>query len=246
MELILTIAATFVVSLISFVGIFFLLLSEKTLNKILLFFISLSAGALLSGAFFHFLQEVITEKSGNPIEIFTCFILGYISFLFLEKIIKWRHCHDYKCKIHSFGYMNLIGDTLHNFIDGVTIALSFLININFGFITTLLIAFHEIPQELGDFGVLIYSGFKTRKALFLNFITALSCVFGGIIGHYFIINVREAIPIIISFAAGGFLYISSSDLIPIIREKTKIKEFIKSFFIFLLGVILIYFITILE
>ncbi|MBU5678445.1 MAG: ZIP family metal transporter [Candidatus Aenigmarchaeota archaeon] len=246
MELIFIIISTFIISLISFVGMFCLLLKEKTLNKILLFFISFSAGALLSGAFFHLLSEAINEKSSNLIKIFLYFIFGYISFLFLEKIIKWRHCHDYKCKIHSFGYMNLVGDLLHNFIDGIVIASSFLVNLNFGFVTTFLIALHEIPQELGDFGVLIYSGFKVKRAIFLNFITALSCVLGGIVGYYFLGNILSMIPILLSFAGGGFLYISSSDLIPILREKTKIKEFIKNFLVFLLGIILIYLITILE
>ncbi|MEM7816313.1 MAG: ZIP family metal transporter, partial [Candidatus Aenigmatarchaeota archaeon] len=179
-------------------------------------------------------------------KIFLYFIFGYISFLFLEKIIKWRHCHDYKCKIHSFGYMNLVGDLLHNFIDGIVIASSFLVNLNFGFVTTFLIAFHEIPQELGDFGVLIYSGFKVKRAIFLNFITALSCVLGGIVGYYFTVNIINFVPIILSIAGGGFLYISSSDLVPILREKTKIKEFINNFLVFLLGIILIYLIKILE
>lgn len=246
MELIFIIFSTLIVSLISFIGIFCILLNEKTLNRILLFFISLSAGALLSGAYFHLLIEAIDKNGDNLIEIFLYFIFGYIFFLFLEKIIKWRHCHDYKCKIHSFGYMNLIGDMLHNFIDGIVIASSFLINLSFGFVTTFLIALHEIPQELGDFGVLIYSGFKVKKAIFLNFITALSCILGGIIGYYFIVNILVIIPILLSFAGGGFLYISSSDLIPILREKTKIKDFIINFLIFLLGIILVYFIKILE
>ncbi|MEM5826195.1 MAG: ZIP family metal transporter [Candidatus Aenigmatarchaeota archaeon] len=246
MELFFIIFSTLIVSLISLVGIFFILLNEKTMNRVLLFFISLSAGALLSGAFFHLLPEAIHEENGKLMEIFFYFVFGYILFLFLEKIIKWRHCHDYKCKIHSFGYMNLIGDILHNFIDGVVIASSFLVNSNFGFLTTFLIILHEIPQELGDFGVLIYSGFEVKRAIFLNFLTALTCILGGVAGYYFLGIFISFIPIFLSIAAGGFLYISSSDLIPIIREKTKIKDFINNFLIFIFGIILIYLLGILE
>lgn len=246
MILIFIIFSTLIISLISLIGIFCIPLKEKTINRILLFFVSLSAGALLAGAFFHLLPEAIENTEDNITKVFLFFLLGFIFFLILEKIIKWRHCHDYRCKIHSFGYINLLGDFLHNFIDGIIITSSFFVSANFGFLTTIIIALHEIPQELGDFGVLLYSGFKIKKAIVLNSLTALSCMLGGIFSYYFISNIYYLVPIFTSFAAGGFLYISSSDLIPIIREKTKIKEFFKSFLIFILGIVLIYLIKILE
>jgi len=142
--------------------------------------------------------------------------------------------------------MNLIGDTIHNFTDGLIIAASFITNFHLGIVTTLAIAFHEIPQEIGDFGVLLYSGFKKSKALILNFLAALTVVFGGIVG-YFISAYLELFTIfLLPLAAGGFIYIASSDLIPEIRKEEDLKKSLLTLLIFLIGILIMWFARLLS
>jgi len=229
---------TFLVSLLAFIGIFTLVLKEKLLNKIVLFLVSLSAGALMGGAFLHLLPESI-EKFGND----SCFIfvlIGFGFFFFVEKILHWRHCHKEKCPVHTFAYLNLFGDGVHNFIDGLIIAASFITDIHLGVVTTFAIALHEIPQEIGDFGVLIYGGFNKRKALFWNFLCALTAIFGGVTGYILSGSLDSSVIFLLPFAAGGFLYIAASDLIPEIRRETGLRRSMISFGIFILGILLMY------
>ena len=236
--LILILLTTFLISLIAFIGIFTLILKEKFLDKIIIFLVSLSAGALMGGAFLHLLPESAALHAG--LDVFIFFLIGFILFLLIEKILHWRHCHKGECSVHTFTYMNLIGDSIHNFIDGLIMATSFVISIPLGLTTTMAIALHEIPQEIGDFGVLIYGGFKKKNALILNFFVALTAVLGGYIG-FFISNMVENIKLfILPFAAGGFLYIAATDLIPEIRRETNLKRSMISIGIFILGILLMY------
>jgi len=230
--------STFLISLIALVGIFTLTMKQKLLNEILLILISLSAGTLMGGAFLHLLPESI-EKTMN-MDIFLYFILGFIFFFFLEKIFFWRHCHKEKCEIHSFTYLNLIGDFIHNFIDGLIIAASFITNINLGITTTLAIAFHEIPQEIGDFGVLVYGGFKKNKALVLNFFVALTAILGGVVGYFISFYVEQFMIFLLPIAAGGFIYIASTDLIPEIRKVESLKHSLLTFLVFLIGIFIMW------
>src|SRR4030042_6606989 len=149
------IGASIVVSLISLIGIVTLLFKEKRLNEILIPLIGFSAGGLIGGAFLHLLPEALEQIESQA--VFSYLILGFISFFILEKYLHWRHCHKGICAIHTFTYLNLIGDGVHNFTDGLVIGASFLVSTNFGLITTLIIIIHEIPQEIGDFGVLVYA-----------------------------------------------------------------------------------------
>ncbi|MBU4370086.1 ZIP family metal transporter, partial [Patescibacteria group bacterium] len=219
-------------------AILFLYFRKETLKKITLFLISLSAGALMGGAFLHLLPEA---SSQIPIDrLFTITLVAFIFFFFMEKILYWRHCHKGHCEIHTFGYMNLFGDSLHNFIDGLVIAGAFLINIKLGMVTTLAIALHEIPQEIGDFGVLIHAGFKKKQALIINYLIALTVVLGGIVGYFLSFHLENIIPYLLPFAAGGFIYISASDLMPEIRKEPKLTRSISSFVIFVLGLLIMY------
>jgi len=232
------ILATIVVSLLALVGIITLAFKERFLKKILLFLIALSAGALMGGAFLHLIPESLEQISteGTVISL----LAGFILFFIIEKVLHWRHCHEGKCPIHTFAYTNLIGDTLHNFLDGLIIAAGFIVDIRLGIITTLAIIMHEIPQEIGDFGVLVYAGFSKFRALALNFLTALTAVFGGIVGYFLSSYVENITMFLVPLAAGGFIYIAASDLIPEIRKETNLKKSLLSFGIFILGIIIMY------
>jgi zinc and cadmium transporter len=233
------ISASIIVSLISFVGIITLLLKEKLLSKILLSLISFSAGALIGAAFLHLIPEAV-EKGGHS-KAYLFVIVGFILFFILEKYLHWRHCHKEKCDIHMFTYLNLFGDGVHNFIDGIIIGSSFVVNINFGITTSFAIIMHEIPQEIGDFGVLVYGGFGKSKALFYNFLSALTAVLGTVIG-YALANTSDVfLKLLMPLAAGGFIYIACCDLIPELHKQQDIKKSTFSMVIFILGVAFMYF-----
>lgn len=234
--LILIITATLVVSLIAFIGILTLALKKKLLNKILIILVGFAAGGLIGGAFLHLLPESL--ELGSAFSVFIYLILGFVLFFLIERVLFWRHCHKGTCKIHTFTYMNLIGDGVHNFIDGLVIAAAFLTNINLGWITTLVIIFHEVPQEIGDFGVLVYGGFSRIKALFFNYISAITAVLGGIVGYFLNPYIGGMSVFLLPFAAGGFIYIASSDLIPELHKEADFRKSMMSFIFFIIGVLL--------
>jgi zinc and cadmium transporter len=230
--------ATFIVSLISFVGVVTLALNDKILNKILLILIGLSAGALMGGAFLHLLPEAVEKSTGLDVYLFV--LVGFILFFLIEKVLHWRHCHKGECDVHTFHYMNLVGDSIHNFIDGLIMAASFVVSIPLGITTTIAIATHEIPQEIGDFGVLLYGGFSKKRAIMLNFVVALTAVLGGIVG-YFVSNLIENIVVfILPFAAGGFIYIAATDLVPEIRKELDMKKYMATLFVFICGILIMW------
>tara|TARA_Y100000310_G_C20588320_1_gene766605 strand:- start:16 stop:759 length:744 start_codon:yes stop_codon:yes gene_type:complete len=233
----LIIIATLITSLISLIGVFSLWIKESSLDKLIILLVALSAGALLSGAFFHLIPESL--ETLTSVTVFTVVMVGFILFFLMEKFLYWHHCHEGKCEVHPVSYLILLGDGLHNFIDGIIIATSFIISIPFGIITTALIIGHEIPQELGDFGVLVHGGFSKAKALFYNLLSQLACVVGGVIGYFLSTSIGGIIPYILPFAAGGFIYISASDLVPKLHNESEIKKSLSSFAFFILGVIIV-------
>jgi len=203
--------------LVALAGILSFIISKKNLEKILLVLVSLSVGALLGGALFHFIPEAIEEI---PLLTLPLIVTGILVFFLMETLLHWHHCHDGHCE-HAFTYLILYGDALHNFIDGLIIAGSFLVSVPFGILTSILIISHELPQEIGDFGVLVYGGFTKSKALFYNFLAQLTAILGGILGFYFL-SARSSAIYLLPFAAGGFLYIAIKDLIPeVFKEKGK-------------------------
>lgn len=231
--------SSFLISLAALSGIFLLSSKKEFLQKIIFFLVSLSAGTFMGGAFLHLMPEALEYL--EPEIVFALILTSFSFFYLIEKIFHWRHCHKPECSIHTFGYMNLIGDSIHNFIDGLIIAASFLTSIPLGISTTVAIAMHEIPQEIGDFGVLIYSGIEKKKALIMNFIVALTVILGGIMGYFLASIIEISKFYLLAFAAGGFLYISASDLIPEIRKESEFKKSSTSFLFFLIGLILMYF-----
>ena len=241
-ELVYILISTIMITFIAFIGIFTLSINENILKKIVLVLVSLSAGALMGGAFLHLIPESIEVASGS--NIFIIVLIGFIIFFIIEKILHWRHCHDGKCDVHTFHYMNLIGDSIHNFIDGLIIAAGFMVSIPLGFTTTIAIVAHEIPQEIGDFGVLIYGGFEKKKALILNFLVAFTIVIGGFVGYLLSNIIENYVFILLSFAAGGFIYIAATDLIPEIKKEVDIRKSIFTMLIFILGIVFMWIIKI--
>jgi len=233
--------STFLISLIAFLGALILFLKEELLDRILLALVAFSAGALIGGAFFHLLPEAIVEVGADEkslLILFLYLIFGFCSLFFLEQFMKWHHHHAiHPSKIRPFSYLILISDAIHNFIDGLIIAASFMVSFPVGVATALAVALHEIPQEIGDYGILIYGGFEKVKALFLNFLSAITVVLGGIIGFFLAGKIGSTIIFLLPFAAGHFIYIASSDLIPEIRNKDFKKSTI-NFVVFLSGIAL--------
>jgi len=230
--------ATFIVSLISFVGVLCLAITENILNKILLILIGLSAGALMGGAFLHLLPEAVEKSTGLDVYLFV--LIGFILFFLIEKVLHWRHCHKGECDVHTFQYMNLVGDSIHNFIDGLIMAASFVVSIPLGITTTIAISTHEIPQEIGDFGVLLYGGFSKKKAIVLNFVVALTAVLGGIVGYFVSSLVENIVIFILPFAAGGFVYIAATDLVPEIRKELDMKKYMATLIVFICGILIMW------
>ncbi len=231
--------AALMISLFSLCGAVGFVLRDKILNKISMFLVAFSTGALLGGAFFHLLPEA-AEKM-DYIEINAYLLIGIALFYLLERILKWRHCHSEKdCNVHTFTYMSLIGDGIHNFIDGLVIVSAFCVNFEVGLATTVAIASHEIPQELGDFGVLIHGGFSKSKALFWNFVSALTAIVGVIIGYCLVKNIDNASLLLLPFAAGGFVYIAMSDLIPELHKEPGLRKSLYSFALLVLGLMFMF------
>jgi len=230
--LLLIIASSFLISLIAFVGVVSLAIKDEVLDRILLYLVGFAAGALIGGAFLHLLPETV-ERS-TSMNVFLALSFGFFLFFLLEKLV-WRHCHKGKCEVHPFAYVNLIGDGVHNFIDGLVIAASFLSNIQLGIVTSFAVAFHEIPQEIGDFGVLVYGGLGKSKALILNFFAGLTVIIGGLVGYFLQSYIGDSMIFILPFAAGGFIYIAASDLIPELHKEVNPRRSSVSFAVFLLG-----------
>jgi len=230
------ISATVIVSLLSLIGVITLGIKKKLLKKILFILIGLSAGALMGASFLHLLPEALEESTYGS--VFFLVLIGFSLFFLIEKFLKWHHCHKGSCNVHTFHYMNLFGDSVHNFIDGMIIAASFLVNIPFGIITTLAIIAHEVPQEIGDYAVLVYGGFSRLKALIYNFLVALTSIIGALFGYFLSAHIATLRLFLVPFAAGGFIYIAASDLVPELHKEPKLKKSLTSFAFFILGILL--------
>lgn len=231
------IIATLVDGFVAFIGAVTLALKKETLNKILMALVAFSAGALIAGAFFHIMPESL-EEGVEPMHVFMIVIFGFAVFFIFEKFLFWHHCHKGECEVHPYTYLILFGDGIHNFIDGIIIAASFLVDVGFGIVTTFMIISHELPQELGDFAVLVHGGMKVNKALLYNFLSQLTAVLGGIIGFFIGSSIEGFVPFVLPFAAGGFIYIGASDLVPQLHDEKNLKKSLLSFVLFAAGVLL--------
>lgn len=227
--------ATFVNGLMALVGAVTFLFSHKILKKITFILIAFSAGTLLGGGMLHLLPEALGML--GVMAVFLTAIVGFSLFFLVEKFLHWHHCHDEEEKCpHPFTYLILFGDGIHNLLDGLAIAAAFLIDIRLGIITTLVIISHELPQELGNFAILIHGGIEKKKALLYNFLAQLTSVVGGIAGFY-LAEISNFKPYMLAFAAGGFIYIAASDLIPEIKREGSLSKSIVTYLLFLGGIL---------
>jgi len=211
-----------IVSLVSLVGVFFIGIKKEKLEHLLLYFVSFSVGALFAEVFIHIVPRIV-EDVGFSVRYGLYFLLGIIIFFVIEKYVHWHHCHKvdhtHEHGIKPIAYTNLIGDGLHNFLDGLIIASSFIVSLPLGLATSMAVLFHEIPQEVGDFGVLLYAGLSKKKALLLNLASALLAVVGGLCGLLLAGRVASFELVVLAIAGGGFVYIAGSDLIPELHQK---------------------------
>lgn len=235
------IIATIIVSLGSLIGILTLSINEAKLQRILLLLVAMSAGALMGSAFLHLLPEAL--ELAPPYQTLSLSLFAFILFFIIERVFYWRHCHHGRCETHTFGYLNLLGDALHNFLDGLILAAAFLISPALGVTTTLAVALHEIPQEIGDFGVLLYSGFSRRWAILANVLVAATAVLGGLVGFLLYQTGINLEVYMLPLAAGGFLYIAAADLMPEIRKETNRQKSLAAFGLFLIGIFLMIFVS---
>jgi zinc and cadmium transporter len=232
------IGATILDSLIGLVGIFSFWVREKFMNRIIRTLVAFSAGALLGGAFFHLIAES-AEKMDIMLSL-SIVLFGFLAFFVLEGYLHWHHCEG-ECEIHPYTNLMIIGDSVHNVLDGLVIAGTFLVSINLGIITTLIIIAHEVPQELGAFAVLVSGGIKKSKAIIYSYLAQCTCIIGGVLGFFFMSHMQTIATYIIPFAAGSFIYIAAADLIPNMHEAEGAQK-ITSFVWLCLGIAFMLFI----
>jgi len=244
---IVSLISVFLISLFSFVGLLFLTVKKEVLQRWLLFLVSFATGGLLGGAFLHLLPEA-AEELGLGWNFSLMILSGILAFFILEKFIFWRHCHipTSKTHPHPLVFMNLVGDGFHNLLDGVMVAASFMTDFSLGIVTTTAVLVHEIPQEIGDFGVLVYGGFSKFKALFFNFVSGLMAILGAVLTLVLGIKFMTVVPLLLPFTAGGFIYIASSDLIPELKKETNIKKSLLQLLGLILGISLMLLLTLNE
>ncbi len=259
----------FVIGLLSLVGIFMITLKEKILDNLLFILVAFGTGTILATALFslipealHHLEELNAEGGNfNESSLFLIVIIGFVVFFVIERFIYWFHghahetenqfvCYDDKSgaidkqigergKIKSYAILNLVGDGMHNFLDGIIIMVGFLGGITTGIIITLAVLFHELPQEVGDFGILLYGGFTKKKALLFNFLSAMVAIFGGIVA-LLLSNITEEFNFfILAFSGGGFLYLACTELMPELIKEKDLKKSVIQTIIFLCGLLLI-------
>lgn len=232
-----SLGSVLLICLISLVGLFTFFIRERTMEKILLFLVSFSAGALFGDAFIHLLPEAVKDY-GFSTGISLSLLSGIVVFFILEKFIHWRHCHIPTSEEHPHpvALMNLIGDGVHHFIDGLLIGGSYLASIPVGIATTIAVVFHEIPQKMGDFGILLHAGYSKKKAILFNFLFSLTSFLGVLAAIFIGEYIAGITSFLIPFAAGGFIYIAGSDLIPELHKETNPSKSVVQLLAFIAGI----------
>jgi zinc and cadmium transporter len=230
----------------------FLLLPEAARLRALPRMVSFAIGALLGAAFLALLPHALAAPGVSDLHVITgAVLLGLLGFFLLEKLVLWRHCHTHECETHSpdparshasaAGYLVLVGDAVHNFVDGVLIAAAFLTDLHLGIVTALAVAAHEIPQEVGDFAILLHSGFRRGKALAYNVLSSLTTVVGGVLAYFSLSLAQAGVPYVLAVAASSFIYIAVADLIPGLHKRLEPRATLEQVVLIGAGVLTIYF-----
>lgn len=223
----------------------FLLLPEHKRAAWLPHLVSLATGAMLGAAFLGLIPNAVSGENGLSFhELGLTVLLGIMGFFLMEKMVLWRHCHDEDCVAHTTtdhrhsaaGTLVLIGDGIHNMVDGVLIAAAFLIDVRLGIITSLAVAAHEIPQELGDFVLLLHSGYSNGRALFFNMLSSMTTIIGAIVTYYSLHHSQAIVPYFIAIAAASFIYIAVADLIPTLHRRVEFGETVRQIVLISLGI----------
>jgi zinc and cadmium transporter len=197
--------------------------------------ISYATGTLLGAAFLGMIPHALEDS--EPFRILAAVLVGIILFFLLEKLVIWRHCHDGECEIHSVaGPLILIGDAFHNLVDGIVIAAAFLTNITLGVATAFAVIAHEVPQEIGDFAILLDSGYSKLRAFFYNLLSSLTTLPGAVISYFFLKAAKTAVPYILALSAASFIYIAMADLIPELHKRYGIRTTARQFLLFISGI----------
>ena len=242
-------SSVFVVSAVSLVGIATISLSERRLRKTIFVSVSLAAGAMFGDAFLHILPESFAMP-GRAIATSTYVLTGILGFFVLEKFLRWRHAHEVEGEIQRaiepVGYLNLFADATHNLIDGMLIGAAYTVSIGLGLATTLAIILHEIPQELGDFGVLIHAGFSRSRALVFNFSSGLVAIVGALISLVASNSLSSFSSFMLPFTAGGFIYIAGCDLLPELQKEHEISRSLLQLIALVAGLGLMYLLTLVR
>ncbi|MEK6589324.1 MAG: ZIP family metal transporter [Nitrospinota bacterium] len=243
----LTIGSVILVSILSLIGILFISLDRNKMQKILHFLVSFAVGGLFGDAFIHLLPESF-ERHGSKLFTSLSIVLGILIFFILEKFIRWRHCHITSSEehLHAEVTLNIIGDGVHNLIDGILIGASYMTSIPIGITTTFAVILHEIPQEIGDFGVLVNGGLSVRKALVFNLLSAVTSILGAIISLVIGPQIQGYSLFMLPVTAGGFIYIAGSDLIPELQHDVNVSTSFSQLISIILGVLVMALLVLIE
>ncbi|MBI4378363.1 MAG: ZIP family metal transporter [Nitrospinae bacterium] len=243
----LTIGSVILISIVSLIGILFISLDRNKMQKILHFLVSFAVGGLFGDAFIHLLPESF-EKLGSNLFTSLSIVLGILIFFILEKFIRWRHCHITSSDehLHAEVTLNIIGDGVHNLIDGILVGASYLTSIPIGITTTFAVILHEIPQEIGDFGVLVNGGFSVRKALVFNLLSAVTSILGAIISLVIGPQIQGYSLFMLPVTAGGFIYIAGSDLIPELQHDVNLSTSFSQLIFIILGIVVMSLLVLIE
>jgi zinc and cadmium transporter len=235
------------VSLISLVGVVTLMVGVQKLDKVIPFLISFAVGGLFGDALVHLLPEAFEETSNTALTSLYV-LLGILVFFVLERFLHWHHEHHSRTvnPVHPVAYINLVSDGVHNFVDGLLIGASYLVSIPIGMATTVAVALHEIPQEQGDFGILVHAGFTPRRALLMNFLSAVLAIVGVVISLLIGPNLDDYALIMLPLTAGGFIYIAGSDLIPELHLERELPGSLGQFAMMIVGVGLMYLLLLVD
>lgn len=230
------IGSSLLMSAIALVGGVTVFLRDETLQRIILPLVAFAAGSLIGGAFFHMIPAGIAQM-GNSTVLYVWVLAGFTAFFALEQLLNWRHCQRATAsQKRPLTYLILIGDGLHNFIGGLAVAGIFIIDIRLGIMAWLAAAAHEIPQELGDFAVLVHGGWEKRTALIYNALSALMFLLGGLLVYFLSFSIDTTF--LIPFAAGNFIYIGASDLVPEVKGNDSLTINVVNFLAFISGLVL--------